>query len=187
METLISYFGKAGFNAEDSHKITSGFVLTVFKKGAFFIKEGEVAKQIGFVESGLWQYYSLTQKEEECTTYISLPGTFVTSLSSYITETPARENIRNLTDSKLWLIEKQTVEWLKKEVSGFKDFYIQLLEWQVCCIDKAKMDLITLTAEQRYDKLLKEEPELLQQVPLQYLASMLGVTPRHLSRLRQKI
>lgn len=44
-----------------------------------------------------------------------------------------------------------------------------------------------LSAEQRYEKLLKDEPELLQQVPLQYIASMLGITPRHLSRLRNKM
>jgi hypothetical protein len=62
-----------------------------------------------------------------------------------------------------------------------------MLEWQICCIDKGKIDLITLSAEDRYAKMMKEEPEILQQVPLQYIASMMGMTPRHLSRLRGKM
>jgi CRP-like cAMP-binding protein len=108
----------------------------------------------------------------------------VASLLSYITETPARENIRALTNSVLWVIQKNDVVELQNQIPKFKDFYIKLIEWQICCIDKAKFDLITLTAEQRYQKVITEEPELLQQVPLQYIASMLGITPRHLSRLR---
>jgi hypothetical protein len=71
-----------------------------------------------------------------------------------------------------------------QDIPALKDFYIGLLEWQIGCIDNSRFDLITLNAEQRYQKLLEEEPELLQRIPLQYLASILGVTPRHLSRIR---
>jgi CRP/FNR family transcriptional regulator, anaerobic regulatory protein len=85
------------------------------------------------------------------------------------------------------VIEKKDVMALQNQISRFKDFYIKIIEWQICCIDKNRFDLITLTSEQRYEKLQKEEPELLQLVPLQYIASMLGMTPRHLSRLRAKI
>jgi CRP-like cAMP-binding protein len=104
-----------------------------------------------------------------------------------LSEAPARESIRALTDVKLWVIEKEDVIRLQKQIAQFKDFYIQLIEWQICCIDKAKFDLITLTAEQRYEKLLRDEPELLQLVPLQFIASMLGISPRHLSRLRKNL
>lgn len=85
-----------------------------------------------------------------------------------------------------YFVQEGRVSQLQREITGFKDFYIGLLEWQICCIDKGKFDLITLTAEERYEKLLQEEPELLQQVPLRYIASMLAITPRHLSRLRAK-
>lgn len=76
---------------------------------------------------------------------------------------------------------------LMNEIPAFKDFYIGLLEATLCGIDASRYDLIVLTAEERYEKMLTNEPHFLQQVPLQYLASMLGVTPRHLSRIRSKI
>jgi CRP-like cAMP-binding protein len=187
MEKLKAYFQGVGFDYTEVDEITSCFKQKFFNKGDYFVKEGKTSLQMGFIETGQFQYFSITEQGEERTTYISLPNTFVASLLTYLTETPARENIRALANATLWVIEKSDVVALQNQIPSFKDFYIKLIEWQICCIDKAKFDLITLSAEQRYEKLLREEPELLQQVPLQYIASMLGITPRHLSRLRKNI
>jgi CRP/FNR family transcriptional regulator, anaerobic regulatory protein len=187
MEILKSYFQSVGFESLEVETITSCFRKKLFDKGGYFVKEGKTSLQMGFIELGQFQYYSTTEQGEERTTYISLPNTFVASLLSYLTENPARENIKALTNAALWIIDKKDITALQNHIPAFKDFYIQLIEWQICCIEKSKSDLITLTAEQRYEKVIKEEPELLQQVPLQYIASMLGITPRHLSRLRNKI
>lgn len=187
MDNLVKYFQSVGFTDDEATTIASAFKSMELNKGDFFVKTEKVSKSFAFLESGQLQYYSLDTNGEERTTYISLPNTFVASLLSFLNEIPARENIRALTHSKIWTIAKDKLTQLKNEIPRFKDFYIGLLEWQICCIDKGKFDLITLTAEQRYEKLLREEPVLLQQVPLQYIASMLGMTPRHLSRLRAKV
>jgi len=187
MNPLVGYYLSIGFSEADAHTIAHFFTVKHLAKNEYFVTEGKISLQIGFLETGLLHYYSLTEKGEERTTYISLPSTFVASLLSYLSEIPARENIRTLSPSTLWVIDKKDVIYLQSTLPAFKDFYVQLLEWQICCIDKGKFDLITLTAEERYEKLLNEEPELLQQAPLQYIASMMGITPRHLSRLRGKI
>jgi CRP-like cAMP-binding protein len=187
MERLKAYFIDAGFNAADTERITGCFTQKIFEKGDYFAREGKTCLQMGFVETGMFQYYSVTDKGEERTTYVSMPNSFVASLLTYLTETPSREYVRAIARSELWIISKADMLKLQEAIPAFKDFYIRLVEWQICCIDKAKFDLITLTAEARYEKMLTEEPELLQQVPLQYIASMLAITPRHLSRLRGKL
>lgn len=48
-------------------------------------------------------------------------------------------------------------------------------------------DLLTLSAEKRYLKLLAEQPEVIQNVPIQYIASYIGIKPESLSRIRKKI
>jgi len=184
---LSLYFQGAGFNKEEASEIASAFSYKELAKGDYFVKSEVVSKSLAYLEEGQLQYYSKDANGEERTTYISLANTFVASILSVLNEVPARENIKALTNSKLWIIQKEDLLRLRKNIEGFNDFYIGLLEWQICCIDKNRFDLITLTSEQRYEKLVKEEPELLQQVPLQYIASMLGITPRHLSRLRAKI
>lgn len=187
MNYLAAYFQHVGFTENHAIQIASAFKLRELNKGEFFVQAEKVSKTLAFLETGLMQYFTFDANGDERTTYISLPNTFVASLLSFLNEIPARESIRALSPSRIWTISKEDLTQLRIDIPQFKDFYVSVLEWQICCIDKNRFDLITLSSEQRYEKLLKEEPELLQQVPLQYIASMLGMTPRHLSRLRAKV
>lgn len=186
MEKLWEYFEKNGFGDQDLKVILNLFTLQYFKKGDLVVEEGKVSQYIGIVESGMFQYFVSLDGEEK-TSYVSVENTWMASLLSYISQAPSLENIRAVTDGSIFLISKPNLDKLVCEVPLFKDFYIKLLEHSICGIDASRHDLIVLTAEQRYAKLLKNEPHLLQQIPLQYLASMLGVTPRHLSRIRSSI
>jgi len=186
MEKVKTYFKGIGFAGDELEKILNTFELQTFKKNDFIVEEGKTSRYIGFVESGMFQYYVIKDGEER-TSYVSVENTFFASVLSFISETPALENIKALVDGSISMISKTNLKMLVNEIPAFKNFYIGLLEATVCGIDASRHDLIVLTAEQRYEKMLKNEPHLLQQIPLQHLASMLGVTPRHLSRIRSKI
>lgn len=186
MQMLRKFFETMGFIGNDLEQIVNSFELKSFKKNEHIVQEGRISRQIGLIESGMFQYYVLIDGEER-TTYVSIANTFFSSVLSFISEVPALENVRALVDSSIYLINKPNLKKLVDEIPSFKDFYIDLLEATICGIDASRHDLIVLTAEQRYEKMLKKEPHLLQQIPLQYLASMLGVTPRHLSRIRSNI
>lgn len=181
---LSAFFQNAGFSGNELDAIVGAFQLKEFGKEEYFAEEGKTSRHLGFIESGMFQYFTLRDGEEK-TTYISTENTFIASLLSYLNEEPSREYLRALSKSRVWIIQKKDVTELLSRIPAFKDFYLGLLEWQICCIEKSRFDLIMLSAEQRYEKMLREEPHLLQQIPLQYLASILGVTPRHLSRIRK--
>ena len=184
MEKLQAYFENIGFSGEVLAQILHLFTLKTFQKNDYFCEEGKTSRYLGFVETGVFQYFSLKDGEER-TTYISVENTFLASLLSFVSETPARENIRAISEGSLSVISKTNLKKLVDEIPPFKDFYISLLEHSICGIDATRQDLIVLSGEQRYEKMLQEEPHLLLRIPLQYLASMLGVTPRHLSRIRK--
>lgn len=186
MENLILYFKSIGFTEDNLDTIVDAFEIREFKKNDFIVTEGKVSSYIGIVKNGMLHYYTLKDGEEK-THYISTTNTWFASLLSFISEAPALENITALVDTSVYTISKTNLKKLVQDVPGFKDFYIGLLEVSICGIDEDRHDLIVLTAEQRYAKMLKKEPHLLHQIPLQYLASMLGVTPRHLSRIRGTI
>jgi CRP-like cAMP-binding protein len=187
MESVLAFLKLQGFKREESKSIAQSFKKVQLTKGEYFVKEGKVATQLGFIESGQLQFFTTVNQCDERTTYVSLENTFVASLLSYLNEVPARENSRALTDSVIWIIEKKDVCNLQCQISAFKDFYIKLIEYQLCCIDQSRLDFITLTALERYNQLEIQEPRLFQEVPLQYISSMLGISPRHLSRLRKII
>lgn len=186
MLKVKKYFEAIGFSGDDLEKILNAFKLQKFKKNDFIVEEGKTSRHIGFVETGMFQYYIIKDGEEK-TNYVSIENTFFASVLSFISETPSLEYVKALVDSSISMISKTNLKLLMNEIPTFKDFYIGLLEATLCGIDASRYDLIVLTAEERYEKMLVNEPHLLQQIPLLYLASMLGVTPRHLSRIRSKI
>lgn len=186
MEILKSFFLAQGLNEYEAQKVSSSFVLLKMQKGDLFVQEGKISRYLGFIEKGFLQYFIVLDGEEK-TTYSLGENNFVASLVSFLKEVPARENIRAVVNTDVWLIEKTALSNLQNEIPAFKAFYIGMLEWQICCIDESRLDAIVLSPQERYLKLMEKEPTLFKQIPMQYLASILGVTPRHLSRIRNNI
>lgn len=185
-DALQHFFSENGFTLAEQTEILAYFKPKSYAKNDYFVEEGQTNQYLGFIEQGVFQYFC-NLDGEEITTYVVGKGGFVASLLSYLRHIPAREAIRAITDSQLWLLHKKDVETLRTRLEKFQQFYIGLIEYQIVCIDNSRYNLITMSAEQRYEKILHEEPHLLQQIPLQYLASILGITPRHLSRIRKNI
>ena len=186
LESLKKYLLITGLPPEDVSLVAGQFSLHKISKGDFFVQEGKISKYLGFLEKGFLQYYVNIEGVEK-TTYSSGANNFVASLVSFLRQLPSKENIRAAVDSEIWVIDNTNLRKLQNEIPSFKSFYIDLLEWQICCIDESRLDAIMLNAQERYEKMLSKEPALIQQIPLQFLASILGITPRHLSRIRNKI
>jgi CRP-like cAMP-binding protein len=108
-------------------------------------------------------------------------------LSSFLSEKPSRKSIKAIVDCTLWIVDLKTFQNLIEHNQAFRLFYYNVIEKQICLIDDYRIDLLTLTPEERYKKLLTTEPKLLQEVPLHYLASFLGISTRHMSRIRKNI
>ena len=100
MTRVRKYFEQIGFGGEDLEKILAAFVLQEFRKNDFIVEEGKTSRHIGLVETGMVQYYVIKDGEER-TTYVSIENTFFSSVLSFISEQPAQENIKFLTDGSI--------------------------------------------------------------------------------------
>lgn len=167
-------------------KARATFQVLHLKKNEFFVKENEVCQHFCFVESGILQH-SIEILDEEKTTYLALRNSVTSSLSSFLFGKPSRKSIKAIADCKLWIVDLKTFKDLIENNKAFHQFYYNVIEKQICLIDDYRIDLLTLTPEERYKKLLATEPKLLQEVPLHYLASFLGISSRHMSRIRKNI
>jgi CRP-like cAMP-binding protein len=164
----------------------SFFTPFTLKKNEFLVREKEVSKYFCFIEEGILQHALLVDDEEK-TTYLSLKNSFTSSLKSFLLGVPSRKHVKAIHDCKLWIIDQHSFQKLLKENKTFYEFYYSLIEKQICLIDDYRIDLLTLTPEERYKKLLENEPKLLNEVPLHYLSSFLGISSRHMSRIRKNI
>jgi len=186
LESLLTHFTENGIPASDLENIIEAFKYKKIPKGGYFVEEGKTSKYLGFITKGLFQYF-YAKDGKEITTYVTGENTFLASLASFYKQEPSKEFIRALSDSELYMIHYGDLTVLKTKSEAFKSFYIGAIENVLIGMDESRSNLIILTAEERYAALLRDEPALLQQIPLQYLASILGVTPRHLSRIRNNI
>jgi CRP-like cAMP-binding protein len=167
-------------------KARASFEVLYLKKNEFFVKENEVCQHFCFVESGILQH-SIEVLGEEKTTYLALKNSVTSSLSSFLFGKPSRKSIKAIADCSLWIVDLKTFKDLIENNMAFHQFYYNVIEKQICLIDDYRIDLLTLTPEERYKKLLATEPKLLQEVPLHYLSSFLGISSRHMSRIRKSI
>jgi CRP-like cAMP-binding protein len=171
---------------ESIQKAENSFTILNLKKNEYLVKEGEICQYFCYVESGILQHSILVLGEEK-TSYLALRNTVTSSLSSFLFNKPSRKSVKAIFDCKLRVIDIHTFRDLIKNNKAFNLFYYNLIEKQICLIDDYRIDLLTLTPEERYKKLLLTEPKLLQEVPLHYLASFLGISSRHMSRIRKNI
>jgi len=172
---------------EDLDFMLSLFNPTKLEKGEYFLEIGKRCDQIAFINNGLLRIFYPNDKGEETTCYFSLPTEFVTSFSSFTTQKPSTENIQAILPSELFVINKQDLELLYKKIPAAQEFGRLAAENLAIIMEKRISLFLNNSAEERYRFLLKNNAVLIQQVPLQYLASYLGISPQHLSRLRKSI
>lgn len=170
----------------DLAAIENSFTYLKLKKNDYLVQQDQVCSYFCYVESGILQH-SVSVHQEEKTTYLALKNSFTSSLKSFLSKTPSRKNIKAVFDCQLRVLKWETFNELYQNQEAFRLFYHQLIERQIFLIDDYRIDLLTLSPEERYQKLLANEPNLIQQVPLHYLSSFLGISSRHMSRIRSQI
>lgn len=167
-------------------EIVDRFSVLALKKNQLLVAENQVCPYFCYVESGILQHAIVVEAEEK-TTYLALRDSVTSSLNSFLNKIPSRKSIKALVDCQLWVIDLESFKDLLANNQSFHQFYYNLIERQIILIDDYRIDLLTLSPEERYKKLLATEPKLLQEVPLHYLASFLGISNRHMSRIRKNI
>ncbi|TAE84226.1 MAG: Crp/Fnr family transcriptional regulator [Bacteroidetes bacterium] len=156
-------------------------------KGDFFIREGEICEEVAFVVNGTLRSFILAENGEEMTYCITFPNNLMTAYSSFITGQPTEENIQAVSTVELLIMSKNTINDLANTHVNWLKFLKVVAEQQYIELEKRIFQLQKNNAVKRYSELLKHQPEYVKHIPLNYLASYLNVTQRHLSRIRKEI
>jgi CRP/FNR family transcriptional regulator, anaerobic regulatory protein len=146
-----------------------------------------VPKYLYFIVSGFMRLYHFNEKGEEVTTHINCPPGFITAYTHFANQTKSEDILECITDCTVLRITKMNLEALTNTSSTLKDFSIWIFHQSLMYNENRSKELAILTAEQRYLKLIENYPDILQNVPLQHIASFLGMNPKSLSRIRKQM
>ncbi len=150
------------------------------------LKEGEISKGAYWIDKGCLRLW-FNNEGKDITFQFFFENEAVSSIESFSKNLPSLFYLETIEPSILYYIKKADFEMLIKENPVFKDILFEaILERQVYYMEQF-LSLIKDKPKERYLKLLKEKPHIIQRIPQHYIASYLGITSVSLSRIRNKI
>jgi CRP-like cAMP-binding protein len=176
-----------GFSTQEIELTENFFEFSNYKAREFFLTEGAVAHKLGIVNEGLFRTYFYDKNGNEITTSFHEPGSLLLSIESFNFQSKAKENMCAITDCTILSISYE--KWHKLNTLVPK--------WGIVCktagdyismrLQSRARELQTLSAAERYNSFCKKHPYVIQNAPVGYIASYLGVDIATLSRIRKKV
>ncbi|MDR6571152.1 cAMP-binding domain of CRP or a regulatory subunit of cAMP-dependent protein kinases [Chitinophaga ginsengisegetis] len=152
-----------------------------------YIREGDTERRLAFIEQGIMRAYIIKSNGDEATLFLRWEKQFIASHDTIIHRRPSRFIYRALEPTTLLEIDYDVLEEVLKthpEYEPLRNFFLMRMLSESLNIMES---FVTLSPEERYRNLLAERFDLVNRVPDKYIASMLGITPVSLSRIRKRM
>jgi CRP-like cAMP-binding protein len=166
--------------------VTSLFKEKHYKKGEFFLKDGEICKQVGFVVRGLMRFY-INHEGEEKTYSFSQENNFVCNYESFLPQSPSSKIIQALEDCDVLVISHGDLQKFYATVREGERFGRLAIEAVFIQLIQDISSFYIETPELRYERFLKSHGDLQQRISQYHIASFIGVKPQSLSRIRKRL
>ena len=160
-------------------------VIKKFKRGDFLVAQGQVENYMYFLNSGSTRNYFL-HDGNEFTIDFHFGGDFVSGFYSFITRDPSYVTIELLEDSETVAISYTDLHHFYRNFHNGERTGRLITEMQYARRLRKEMDLLALTADERYAQLIERNPRLVNEISVKHLSSYLGIQPESLSRIRKR-
>ena len=184
MTELITYFNQYNPLSEaDIHVISEICKPLIIKKNKDLQSIGQTCRTIYFIKKGVARIYYF-KDDIEITECFAFENSIIARVESLFTEKPSRKAIQMIEDSELIAIDSTKLFALYDSFPSIERLFRKIFEAAYVDTVNRVESIQFHSAEERYNFLLKESPNVLQRVPLKYIASYLGITQVSLSRIR---
>ena len=172
------------FSDEELDEVWHFFHLKKIRKGQFLFSPGEIATEIGFVVKGVFRIYYFIHGKES-TRFLGSENIFISSTPSFTTQTPCIEYVEALENSELLMLSYQDLQKMYDISPKWDKLVRHLAEYSYNEQQGRIYSLIAFNAQERYEEMTKNRPDLIQRIPQYIIANYLGISPETLSRIRK--
>lgn len=169
---------------EEWERIKNNFRPKRMLKRQFLLQEGDVCRYSAFVEKGALFSFSVDSKGNQHVFRFAFDGWWIGDLRSFYTGSPSTLNIEVLENSELLMIDRENHNRLLQEIPAYEKYNRIILQNAYAAMQLRLENALGLTAEEKYARLMEHNPEFMNRVPLNLIASYLGMSPETLSRVR---
>ncbi len=175
----------ANLDENESELIKSSFKPYTLSKGEYFLKEGEVNKNIGFLYKGLVRYF-VYKDGEESTFEFTKEGEFIGDYQSFRNASVSVQNIHAIEDCELLIIDYPNIQTIYNTTENGNLIGRQIITHRFEVMVNQLLEVYMQNHEDRYKSFIEKYYDLTQRIPQYLIASYVGVRPESLSRIRKR-
>ena len=188
MKNLIDFFQKTTSLSDKTLSLMKDvFIEDQLKKGGYFIRKGQFAKEIAFLETGIVRAYYIDKNGKEYNKHFFSSPSIIGSYGSLISKEKNNVAQQALTDCTIWKAPYSKVEELSESNHEIERLRRVIAENFFLRHEKKELEMAMLDADKRYLIFRKEFPKLELEIPQYHIASYLGISATQLSRIRKKL
>jgi CRP-like cAMP-binding protein len=169
---------------EEWEKCKNNFRPKRMLKRQFLLQEGDVCRELAFVEKGALYSYTVDSKGNQHVIRFAFEGWWMANLQSFFTGNSTTLNIEVLEDSELLMLDRKNHAKLLDDIPAYERYHRIIVQNAYVALQQRAENALGLTAEEKYRRLIEQNPEFMNRVPLNLVASYLGMSPETLSRVR---
>ena len=187
MSALASLYQHPLITPSDLKVIIEAHKPISFAKGDFLLQKGQIANAYYIVETGLIRSYVYDFNGNDITTGFIGKNEIAIDVVSLFNRVPSEEYFQALIDCTCYMIDLETFQGLYHSIKGLNEWGRAWMSSSLFDLKQRTIAMITNTASERYQQLESQHPHILQQAPLKFIASYLGITDSSLSRIRKEL
>jgi CRP-like cAMP-binding protein len=185
MSNLTHFLTTIGLQDQSAHQVAGYFEEERLLKGENIVIQGRSCTKLSVINEGYLRFYK-TIEAKEITHWIFGKDHLITDVGSFFLNQPTKWNIQAISTTNLYSITTEGYSKLKADVPEWTSYENLFLVKLMSALENRIYTLISMSTEERYNYLFKSDREIFNQIPLQYIASMLGMSAETLSRIRSK-
>jgi CRP-like cAMP-binding protein len=188
MKEFIEYVFQFGnLNQQQIDLISEKATVLELRKEEYFSEAGKIAQQVGFVLEGVIRVCYYNNKGEEITKYFIDENNLVVDIESFDNDICSSAYVQAITDCKVLVFSKKDWKELLATIVGWDEIVYKIISKTLRQKVERRSPLVSEDGTTRYLMFLKIFPNIINRIPLSYVASYLGITQSSLSRIRKNI
>lgn len=187
-DVLLSHISeKVTLSEHEKELMQQYFVPKKLRKRQYLLQEGDVCKNITFVSKGLLRTYNVDERGDEHVSVFGWEGWWISDFNSFLTGVPSLFNIDAIEDSEVLLLSRDNYEAITLSIPIMDRYFRILYQNSIVTKERRLMSSVTDTAEEKYLRLSRSNPDMIERIPQNLIASYLGIAPETLSRIKKNL
>ncbi len=188
MKLLLENIAKhISLTPEEEQLLISKIEIHSYKAKTLLQQPNTISNQLYFVNTGILRSFSISDNIIEHVLHFACEGWWIGDMYSYLSRKPGFLFIEVIENAEVVVISKENQEFLYHNIPKLERFFRILAENSLVSHQERLMDNMSLSAEERFEKMCRKYPNLILRVPQKHLASYIGVTPEFFSKMKSRL